>query len=113
MSVPHRRMPAHVNMRLARRVIRPVLMLVVLIMHVGMLVRHLLMRMLMFVALDKMQPQARAHQQCDGNQSESKGLPEQRQSKHCSDEGRRGKVGARPRRPRWGSASTNITKLTP
>jgi hypothetical protein len=44
----------------------------------GMLVQHLLMRMLMLVVLDKMQPQAHAHQHDGGNQPDSERLPPRR-----------------------------------
>jgi hypothetical protein len=78
MSMHHRRMPVYVDMRLAGRVIRSVIMVVMLVMHMGMPVQHLLMRMLMLVVLDKMQPQAHAHQHGGGNQPDSEGLPPRR-----------------------------------
>ena len=46
MPMHHRRMPVYVDMRLAGRVVRSVLMLVVLVMHTGMLVHQFLVRML-------------------------------------------------------------------
>ena len=67
MSVHHRRVPVHVDVRLTWRVIRSVLVLVVLIMHVGMLVYHLLMHMLVLMMFNEVQPQAHTHQHSGSN----------------------------------------------
>ena len=50
-AVHHRRVPVHVDVWLAGRVARPVRMLVVLVVHVGVLVVDLLVHVLMLVAL--------------------------------------------------------------
>jgi hypothetical protein len=62
-----RSMPVYVNMPLPGRVVRSVLMLMVLVMHMGMLVQHLLVHMLMLVVFDKVQLQPHAHQHGGGN----------------------------------------------
>ena len=54
----------HMEMRMRlRRVFRTVRMLVVLVMHVRMCVRHRLVDMFMFVALGEVQADAKHHQQ--------------------------------------------------
>jgi hypothetical protein len=60
-------MPVHVDMRLAPRVIRSMLMPVVLVVYVGMLVYHLLMHMFMLMMFNEVQPQAHAHQHSGRN----------------------------------------------
>ena len=86
--------------RAARPADRPaVRVLVVLVMHVRMLVRHRLMRMLVLVPLDQMQRDADRHQQRRAEQAGGDWLAEQRHGDRAADEGRGREIGAGARRP--------------
>jgi hypothetical protein len=99
MSVDHRRMLVHVDKRFSRRVIRFVPMPMVFVMHMGMLVNHLVVRMLVFVLLDEVHVNADPHQDGSRGQAGRNGLAEQHQGKDRTNEGCRGEAGAGPGRP--------------
>ena len=63
MPMPHPRMPVRMHMRLAGRIIRQMLVLVMLVVHVSMCMLHWLMLVLMFVMLGEVQPDAAPHQE--------------------------------------------------
>lgn len=54
MAVHHVRMPMNMDMRFSGWVVRRMSMAVVLVMHIGMLMQHLLVFMLVLVMLDQM-----------------------------------------------------------
>ena len=56
MAMAQRGMPVDVHMRLARRISRPMLMLVMGIMAMGMFMQHFLVAVLMLMLLGQMQP---------------------------------------------------------
>ena len=82
MPVPHSRMSMGMCVWLAGWIARQVLMLVVLIVHVGVGVRHRLMVVLMLVVLGQVQPDAYAHHETGRNELEGKGLAKEQ---NCGD----------------------------
>jgi hypothetical protein len=56
MAMHYRRMPVRMNMWFTRRIVGLVRVLVVLVVHMGMLMEHLLVGMFMLMLLDKVQP---------------------------------------------------------
>jgi hypothetical protein len=58
MAMHQRNVTMHVHVRFSWRVIRPMGMLVVLVMHMGVLMHHLFMCVLVLMVLNKMEPQA-------------------------------------------------------
>ena len=59
--VDERLMPMTMAVRLARRIIRRVFVLMMLVVHVSMCMLHLLVNVLVLVALGEMKPHARGH----------------------------------------------------
>ena len=71
MCVTHGHMLMEMGVRLARRVMRTMrVVVVVLVVHVRMDVRHGFVRMFMFVTFRKVQPHANRHEQASGDKLE-------------------------------------------
>lgn len=83
-----------VHVRLAGRIVRPVWMLVVLVMDVGVLVGERIVTMLVHVALGDVQVDSKAHQKARHRHLDGYGIPEQSDGERGTDKRRRGKVGA-------------------
>ena len=77
-----------VDVRFARRIIGTVSMLMMVVMHMGMGVRHGLMDMIMFVPLDEVEIEPDRHQDSGQYQSGSHRLPEHDQREQRANEGR-------------------------
>jgi hypothetical protein len=75
-TVDHRRVPVHVDVRLTRGIIRPVRVAMVLVVHVGVLVNHLLVPVPVLVVLDDVQVEADPHQRGRRDQARAQRLAE-------------------------------------
>jgi hypothetical protein len=62
MPMHQRQVPMQMRVRLARRVVRTVAMLVMLVVGVPVLVLHRFVNMLMLMSFGEMEPQAQRHQ---------------------------------------------------
>ena len=78
-----------VNMRLAWGIVRRVPMLVVLVMHMGVLMRHGLMEVLVLMPLREMQVETDTHQERRSDQLRGDRFREQDQRQDRPHEGRR------------------------
>ena len=81
-----------------RRVVRPVHVLMMLVVHVRVLVRHRLVAVLVLVTFGEMEPEADAHQRGRHDEGDTRPLPEDQERRDGADEGRRGELRARARR---------------
>src|SRR4051812_24857452 len=99
MAVRHTRMPVNMRMRLTSRVVGPMCVTMVLVMHMAVLMHHLFVFMLMLVVFNQMEPKAEAHQHGGNDQARRDGLAEQHQGKHRTNEGGRREISSGSRRP--------------
>ena len=99
MPVHYRFMPVPVIVRLARRIVRPVHMMMVLVMRMTMLMFHRSVRMLVLVTFGQMQPQANRHERTSHHQPNRQRLVEHCQREQRADERSQRKIGSRARRP--------------
>jgi len=60
-GMPRPAMPVHVRVRLSGRVVRAVLVLMMLVVHMRVLVRHRFVDVLVLMMLAQMQPHANCH----------------------------------------------------
>ena len=97
LDMPDRSVRVHMGVRLARRISGKVRVLVVLVMHMGMRMRHRLVHMLVRVAFGEVQPDANSHERARCDEREADRLC---QRDHCRDrpQERRGReIGPRAR----------------
>jgi hypothetical protein len=62
MLVPDRLVPVPMRMRLARGIVRPVLMMMMVVVAMAVLVFHALVNVLMLMPFGQMQPETESHQ---------------------------------------------------
>jgi hypothetical protein len=87
------------GMRLAGRIVGPMDVLVMLVVHVRMDMLQRFMHVLVLVVLGQMQPHAQSHQHTGRAQLDRQRLLQKGQRRNRSEEGRRREVGPRTRRP--------------
>jgi hypothetical protein len=90
-------MHMEMRMRLPWWVFQIVLMVVVLIMHVRVCVRHRLVDMLMFMALGDVQPNAQSHQAASQQKLNGDGFSKANNGNYCAEERSRRKICASAR----------------
>jgi hypothetical protein len=90
--------PMLVGVRLAGRIQRSMLMLMVLIMRVCMIMRQGVMDVQMFVMLGDVQPDAYGHQRCGDEKLGGQRLAERKHGGRGAEEGRGREIGTGPRR---------------
>src|SRR6185437_11080552 len=92
-------MPVLVSMRLYAVPLKPVIVLMVRIMSVGMRMRQRLVNVLVLVMLGDMQPHTDTHAECGQPNRTLSRLPVEQHRGHSTNEGSRCKVRTRPRGP--------------
>ena len=92
MGVAHRAMLMEVRVRLARRVERAVRMLMMLIVHMRVRVRHRLVSVFMLVPFGEMQPYSRRHENARDDELRRNRLAEHHNRNRAAEKRRGGEV---------------------
>ena len=99
MAMLQRVMAMPVGVRLALGIVRAVFMPVMVVMAVDVCMRRRRMAVRVFVMLGEMKPHADCHQAGRGEELHGDRLAQRNDRGGGSEEGRRGEIGAGPRRP--------------